>query len=128
MMSEQKTTKKILVIEDDKFISEVYIAKLLKEGFETILAGDGETALKKAEEEKPDLILLDIFMPKIGGIDVLRILKEKDITREIPVIMLTNSTEEEYVGNAMAMGAKDYLIKSNYTPEEIAQKVAKYCN
>lgn len=127
-MNEQKTIKKILVIEDDKFISEVYIAKLLKEGFETVLAGDGETALKKAEEEKPDLILLDIFMPKIGGIDVLRILKEKDITRDIPVIMLTNSTEEEYVGNAMAMGAKDYLIKSNYTPEEIVQKVSRYCS
>lgn len=127
-MSEQKTMKKILVIEDDKFISEVYIAKLLKEGFETTLAGDGETALRKAEEEKPNLILLDIFMPKIGGIDVLRILKENDVTRDIPVIMLTNSTEEEYVGNSMRMGAKDYLIKSNYTPEEIVQKVARYCS
>jgi DNA-binding response OmpR family regulator len=127
-MSEQKIVKRVLVIEDDRFISEVYIAKLLKDGFETILASDGENALKKAEEDKPDLILLDIFMPKISGIDVLRILKEKDATRDIPVIMLTNSTEEEHVGNAMEMGAKDYLIKSNYTPEEIVQKVARHCS
>ena len=127
-MSENKMARKILVIEDDRFISDVYIAKLLKEGFETILVGDGEAALKKAVEEKPDLVLLDIFMPKIGGIDVLRVLKEKDETRNIPVIMLTNATEEEYVGSAMRMGAKDYLIKSNFTPEEIVQKVLKYCD
>ncbi len=127
-MSENEMIKKILVIEDDKFISEVYIAKLLKEGFETILIGDGETALERAREEKPDLILLDIFMPKIGGMDVLRVLKEKDVTRDIPVIMLTNATEEQYVGRAMEMGARDYLVKSNYTPEEIVNKVAEYCN
>ncbi len=126
--NENEIIKKILVIEDDKFISEVYVAKLLKEGFETILIGDGDEAIKRAETEKPDLILLDIFMPKISGMDVLRALKERDITRDIPVIMLTNATEEEYVGSAMNMGAKDYLVKSNYTPEEIVFKVAEYCN
>lgn len=124
-MSEK--VKKILVIEDDKFISEVYIAKLSKEGFEAILVSDGETAIKKAKEEKPDLILLDIFMPKIGGIDVLRILKEKEETRDIPVVMLTNAVEEEYINSAMEMGAKDYLVKSNHTPAEIVHKVLEYC-
>ncbi|MBT3356511.1 response regulator [bacterium] len=124
-MSEK--AKKILVIEDDKFISEVYIARLSKEGFETVLVGDGEAAIKKAKEETPDLILLDIFIPKIGGMDVLRVLKEKDETRNIPVVMLTNATEEEYIDNAMGMGAVDYLVKSNYTPEEIVHKVLEHC-
>lgn len=119
--------KKILVIEDDKFISEVYIAKLSKEGFDTILVNDGEAALEKAQKEKPDLILLDIFMPKIGGMDVLRILKEKDETRNIPIVMLTNATEQEYIDDAMELGADDYLVKSNFTPEEILHKVLEYC-
>ncbi len=125
-MSQQE--KKILVIEDDRFISEVYLAKLSKEGFETILVSNGEDALKKAREESPDLILLDIFMPKIGGMDVLRLLKEKEETRGIPVVMLTNATEKEYIDNAMEMGACDYLVKSNYTPEEIVHKVLEHCN
>lgn len=115
------------MIEDDKFISEVYIAKLSKEGFDVMLLGDGSMVLEKAQKEKPNLILLDIFMPKIGGIDVLRILKEREETRNIPVVMLTNATEKEYIEDAMELGAEDYLVKSNFTPDEILHKVLKYC-
>lgn len=125
-MSEKE--KKILVIEDDRFISEVYLAKLSQEGFKTILVNNGEEAVAKAREEEPDLILLDIFMPKMSGMDVLRMLKEKDDTRNVPVVMLTNATEEEYIDTAMGMGASDYLVKSNYTPDEIVHKVLEHCN
>lgn len=125
-MSEKE--KKILVIEDDRFISEVYLAKLSQEGFQTTLVNSGEEAVAKAREEDPDLILLDIFMPKMSGMDVLRMLKEKDDTRNIPVVMLTNATEEEYIDTAMGMGASDYLVKSNYTPDEIVHKVLEHCS
>lgn len=126
-MMEEKL-KKILVIEDDKFISEVYLTKLSTEGFDTVVVNDGEAGLKEAKKKLPDLILLDIFMPKKGGIEVLRVLKEDEVTRNIPVIMITNATEDEYIDQAMEMGAVDYLVKSNFTPDEVVNKVLQYCN
>lgn len=123
-----KTMAKLLVAEDDKFISEIYATKLQAEGFEVAVAEDGEAAIKKIKEEKPDMVLLDIFMPKFDGIEVLRQIKQLDEVKDIPVIVLTNASEKEYVDQAMQLGAVDYLIKSNFTPDEVKGKLEKYLN
>lgn len=117
---------KVLIIEDDKFLSELISTKLDKEGFTVILALDGETGLKKALEEKPQIILLDIMLPGIDGFEVLEKLKKSGgAAAEIPVIILSNFGQEEKVEKGLALGAKDYLVKANFTTGEIVDKIKK---
>ncbi len=116
-----KEGKKILVIEDDKFISDIYSTKLSSEGFRVILAENGEEGVKKIKSEQPDLILLDLFMPKMDGIEVLKKMKTDGIS--IMTLVLTNAGENEYVAKAMELGAEDYLIKTSFTPDEVILKI-----
>ena len=115
--------KNVLIAEDDNFVAEVYSTKLLEMGHKVRIAQNGEEGLKMIGEEKPDLILLDIIMPVMGGIEMLGELKKKDEWKQIPVILLTNVGEKESVQKVMNLGVRDYLIKSHFTPAEVIEKI-----
>ena len=116
---------KVLIVEDDKFLSELISTKLDKEGFAISLAGDGEAGLKKAEEFKPDIILLDIMLPGMDGFEVLEKLKghANASIKKTPVIILSNFGQESKVERGLQLGAVDYLVKANFTTGEIVDKI-----
>jgi len=115
--------KKILIIEDDKFLRELIFRKLINEGYDVKEAVDGEDGLKIAEKEKPDLILLDLILPEMDGFEVLAKIKEKPALSQIPVIILSNLGQREDIEKGLSMGAIDYLIKAHFTPAEIVEKI-----
>jgi len=126
-MEEQTTSKKkILVIEDDFFVRDLYDRELTREGFKISTAEDGAEGLLKAIEEKPDLILLDIMLPKMSGLDVLKKVKEKEGVKEIPVVLLTNLGQDNVIREGFSLGAVGYLIKAAYTPSQIIEEVKKF--
>ena len=114
--------KKILIIEDDKFLRELISQKLTKEGYEIIEAVDGEKGIKMLEE-KPDLVLLDLILPGINGFEVLNRMKQSPNLSQIPVIILSNLGQKDDVEKGLKMGADDYLIKAHFTPAEIIEKI-----
>jgi CheY-like chemotaxis protein len=119
---------RIMLVEDDAVLVEMYAAKFDLEGHETIVATNGEECLKLLETITPDIILLDILMPKMNGFHVLKEIKKQPALRAIPVILLTNLGEAEVDMNqelAHALGVHDYLIKSHHTPDEVITKVKK---
>lgn len=125
-MSDKKA--KVLIVDDDAFLSGIYATKLELEGFEVVAARDGEDGLKAAANEKPDLILLDVLMPKLDGFEVLKRLKSDDAIKGIPVIMLTNLGQKEDIEKGMQEGAVDYLIKAHFVPAEAVDKIKKVLN
>lgn len=114
---------KILLVEDDIPLRNMYETRLNYEGFITVTASDGEEALAKAVSEKPDLILLDIMMPKVSGFDVLDILKNTHSTKNIPVIIMTVLEQETNKVKGLVSGAEDYLIKSQAMPQDVINKI-----
>ena len=125
-MTTNKTTKKILLAEDDKFISRAYSDGLSRAGFEVILAMDGIEAVELARKEKPDMILLDLIMPRKNGFEVLIELNDEAELKKIPVIILSNLGQESDITKGKEMGAVDYLIKSNFSLKEVIEKIKKY--
>lgn len=123
MTKENKKLGTILLVEDDTFLAGMYVTKLNLEGFDVKIADDGEKGLKIAKSEKPQLILLDIILPKMSGFDVLKDLKEDKTTADIPVILLTNLGQREDVQKGLDLGAKDYLIKAHFMPSEVVKKI-----
>ncbi|MFA5777495.1 MAG: response regulator [Parcubacteria group bacterium] len=115
--------KTILLVEDDSFVSDIYQTKISSEGFDMMVAENGLEAIKKLEEKIPDLILLDIVMPYMDGIETLKKIKKEEKWKKIPIILLTNLSEKEKIQEALGMGADDYLIKSHFTPSEVISKV-----
>ena len=115
--------QKILVIEDDTFLRELIVQKLLKEGYEIVEAVEGEDGIKKVTEENPDIILLDIILPGIDGFEVLKKIKADEKVKDIPVIILSNLGQQDDIDKGIKLGAKDYLIKAEFTPGEIVEKV-----
>ena len=120
--------KKILIIEDDKFLSEMYATKLKEAGFEVEAAYDGEEGLYAAEEFNPDLILLDIVLPKMDGFEVMQKIRKNVGLKNIIIIALTNLGQKEEVEKGLALGANDYAIKAHFTPTEVVTKVKKLLN
>lgn len=118
--------KKILIVEDDFFVRDLYDRELSREGFEIETAVDGSEGLVKAVEGAYDLILLDIMLPKMNGLDVLKTLKEKEETKDIPVVLLTNLGQDSVIIEGFALGAVGYLIKAAYTPSQIIEEVKKF--
>jgi CheY-like chemotaxis protein len=119
---------KILLVEDDAILVEMYQAKFELEGHEVHIATNGEECLAILKEFKPELILLDILMPKLNGFHVLKEIKKQPDMRTIPVILLTNLGQAEVDMNqelAKALGVNDYLIKSHHTPDEVVTKAVK---
>ena len=114
---------KILIVEDEETISSMYKASMSKAGFEVVLANDGKEGLKIATESKPNLILLDIMMPKMDGFAVLEKLKSDDSTKNIPVVMLTNLGQSEDKEKGRKLGAVDYWVKADFTPAQVNEKI-----
>ncbi len=125
-MSNNKKT--IMIIEDDIFVMDIYKTKLTNEGFKLITANNGKKAIEKIEEGTviPDIILLDIVMPYVDGLTVLKEIQKNETWKFIPVILLTNLSQKEEIEEGFRLGAKDYLIKSHFTPSEVVEKVNEY--
>lgn len=115
--------KTILLVEDDSFVSDIYQTKLGSEGFEIMVAENGLEAIKRLKVKIPDLILLDIVMPYMDGMETLKKIKSEDSWKKIPVILLTNLSEKEKIEEALSIGANDYMVKSHFTPSEVISKI-----
>ncbi len=120
-------TKKVhvLLVEDDTFLANIYKTKFDMEGFKVSVSENGEEGLADAKKKKPDIILLDILLPKMDGFTVLEKLKEDSGVKDIPVILLTNLGQKDDVSKGLEMGAVDYLIKAHFKPSEVVDKVKK---
>lgn len=119
---------KVLLVEDDINLREIYAARLSAEGYELVTASDGEEALSKAVAEKPQLILLDVMMPKISGFDVLDILRSTDETKTTKVIMLSALSQTSDRERGEKLGADKYLVKSQITLEDVVEAVKNLLN
>ena len=117
---------KVLLIEDDLFLSKILSSKFKKEGFLIELALDGEEGLKKIKSFMPDIILLDLIMPKKNGFEVLEEIKLNDKIKNIPVIILSNLGQDSDISKGKELGAVDYLIKANFSLKEVVAKVREY--
>ena len=117
--------KKILFIEDESALQKTFGEVLGQEGYQVISALDGESGLRLAKSEKPDLILLDLVLPKIHGFEVLKTLKKDEETKDIPIIVLTHLEAIEDIEKAIELGATTYLVKAQYSLEEVVVKVKK---
>ena len=115
--------KTILLIEDESALQKTIGDALSQEGFSILSALDGEVGLRLATEKRPNVILLDLILPKANGFDVLKSLKEQEATKNIPVVVLTNLESMEDIQKALDLGAMTYLVKSNYTLQEVVEKV-----
>jgi DNA-binding response OmpR family regulator len=114
---------KILIVEDDIALRNVYETRFKLEGYDVMIAGDGEEGLSIAVKEKPDVVVLDLMMPKISGMDVLDILKSTPETKKIPVLILTALTQESVKTKGFVFGANEFMVKSESKLEEIVEKV-----
>lgn len=118
--------KTILLAEDDQFLSNIFAAKLQAHGFRVIQAFDGEATLEKLKTERPDLILLDLIMPKKDGFEILAAIKATELLKTIPVVILSNLSQDEDIKKTRAMGAVGYLVKSNLTPQELVDRIRAF--
>ena len=118
--------KKVMIVEDDEHISKVYEIKLAKEGYATSLAVDGDEAVAKITSEKPDLILLDLMIPKKDGFGVLEDIKKVPELASIPVIVLSNLGQQSDQDRALGLGANEYLVKVDYPIQEVVNRIKKY--
>lgn len=113
----------VLIVEDDIFLANIYKTKFEMEGFKVSTAENGESGLNDARKKKPDIILLDILLPKMDGFAVLGKLNDDPEAKDIPVVLLTNLGQKDDVQKGLDMGAKDYLIKAHFRPSEVVEKV-----
>lgn len=117
---------KILLVEDEELLCKMYRRKLELGNLEVEIAADGEEGLAKAREFKPDLILLDIVMPKLNGIQVLKKIKADPVINWIPVVMLTNLATGAAIQECLEAGSQGYIIKSDSTPSRLLQEIKKF--
>lgn len=114
---------KLLLVEDDVTLSKMYQKKFETEGYEVLAAYDGLEGLEKATKEKPDLVVLDIMLPKMDGLSVFKKMRGNPETFKTPVLLLTNFDQEDTVFECFKLGAVDYLLKASVTPKEVVEKV-----
>lgn len=122
-MEGDQSFKSVLIIDDDMTLREMYEEYLKASGFNVLTAQDGEEGLVRAKDSKPSIILLDLMMPKMNGIEVLRNLKADDTTKAIPVIVFTALIQDLEKQESFAAGASDYVVKTEITPKEILEKI-----
>lgn len=115
----------VLIVEDDVFLAEIYQKKFEMEGFKVSMAGNGEKGLADIKKKKPDIVLLDILLPKLDGFAVLEAAKADAAIKNIPIILLTNLGQKDDVQRGLDEGAVDYLIKTHFKPSEVVDKVRK---
>lgn len=121
-MTASKKTQ-ILIVEDDQTLCEMYATKFSMEGFDVTKAHDGQEGLAQAQALKPDVVLLDIIMPKLDGFSVLTELRKDPRLQDAVVVMLTNLGQDDDIKKGEQLGADDYFVKSNHTPADIVSKV-----
>ena len=119
------TARRVLLAEDDRFLRKAAETALRRHGFAVIAAVDGEEALRLARAEAPDLILLDLIMPKMQGFEVLRALKEDPATAAIPVVILSNLGQDSDVKQALEAGAAGYFVKANLSLQDLVKRVGE---
>ena len=117
--------KKILLVEDEKIMINLLEKKLTQEGYDVRVAVNGEEGLKAMREEKPDIVLLDIIMPKMGGFEVMEEMGKDPVLKEIPIVIISNSGQPVELDKAKELGAKDWLIKTEFDPQEVLEKVIR---
>lgn len=117
---------RVLFVEDDISVAQMYRLKLELDGYTVDIAGDGLVALEKARSEHPDIIFLDIRLPKLDGLSVLEALRADPGTERIPVVILSNWNEKELVDRGIKLGALDHMIKSQTTPARLSQRLADW--
>ena len=117
---------RVLFVEDDPTVAQMYRLKLELDGYQVVMAKDGEEGLKLAARLKPDIIFLDIRLPKLDGLSVLEQLRKDERTRHVPVVILSNYSERELVDKGLKLGALEYLIKSQTTPAKLAGGVESW--
>ena len=117
--------KKILIIEDEKIISDLLEKKLTREGYRVTITINGIDGLVKMRKDRPDIVLLDIIMPKMGGFEVMEELNKDKTLKDIPVIVISNSGQPVEIDRVKKMGAKDWLVKTEFDPQEVLEKVKK---
>ncbi len=122
-MEEASATRSVLIVDDDLTLREMYEEYLKATGFSVISAQDGEEGLLKAKESKPSIVLLDLMMPKMSGIEVLHQLKADNTTKDIPVIVFTALIQDLEKQESFAAGASDYVVKTEVTPKGILEKI-----
>ena len=119
--------KNILIVEDDEFFLSLMAKDLLAQGFKVSKATSGADGIEKAKEDIPDLMLLDLLLPDSDGFEVISKLRAEPTTEKIPVIVLSNLSQQDQIERALKLGANDFLIKSQITSEEVTDKVKEYC-
>jgi len=118
--------KKVLIVEDEKILADVEAEEFRSRGYEVQVAENGDEAMGQVKTFKPDLIVLDLIMPKKGGLAVLKELKDDPELKDIPVVVLTNLSEDKSVKDAMELGAADYFVKTENAIYEMADKAQNY--
>ena len=114
---------KILIVEDEEALSQVLKERFDNEGFDVMVARDGETALKLALSKQPDIVLLDIIMPKLGGLSMLKRLREDEAGKNVRVVVLTNVNDTKEVHEALTLGARDFLVKSDWSISDLVENI-----
>jgi DNA-binding response OmpR family regulator len=114
---------KILIIEDDQYISKMYQLKLSLDGFDVQLAENGRLGIEKAKNFLPDIILTDILMPEVDGFEVIRVLKEDENLKHIPILIMSNLGQEDHIQKGLKLGALGYIVKSQITPSHVVEKI-----
>ncbi len=120
--------KKILIIEDEYILGEIILNKLISDGYQATLATDGEEGMNKIREIVPDLVLLDIVMPKKNGQEVLKEMRADEKLKNIPVVVISNSGQQSEIERIVELGVRDYIIKAQFSPDDVIEKVRKYLN
>lgn len=118
-----KTKGSILIVEDDFFLLNIYSTKFEGEGYKVFIAPNGQEGLELALSKKPNIILLDILMPKLDGFGFLKEIKKNKVAANIPIILLTNLSQKKDIDKGLSMGADDYLVKAHFMPSEVVEKV-----
>jgi CheY-like chemotaxis protein len=118
--------KKILLIEDEELIIKLLSKKLDAAGYDVALAMNGQEGIEKMRQNIPDLVLLDIVMPRMGGFEVMAEMKKDEKLAKIPVIIISNSGQPLELERAKELGAADWLVKTEFDPKEVADKIQKY--
>ncbi len=113
----------VLIVEDDEFLRSLAAKKLAQDGFDVKVAVDGENAVTVAKDTKPNLIVLDLILPGMDGFDVLEKIKAEDALKSVPVIVFSNLGQKEDVDRAQYLGASDFLVKSNFTLDDLLEKI-----
>jgi len=118
-------TPLILVVEDDKFLRDLLVHKIEERGYRVEVAVDGEEGAKQIEALRPDLVLLDLILPGLDGFGVLGQIHDDPRLSQIPVIILSNLGQQEEIEKGLSLGAKDYMIKAHFTPQEVVDRIKK---